>query len=330
MKKRVFPKKLQKGDLVRVIAPASSFAIISQENREIARKRFEEMGLRLSFGKHIEEIDENNSSNITSRISDLHDAFSDEEVSAVMAVIGGFNSNQLLSFIDWEIIEKNPKIFCGYSDITVLGNAFFSKTGLVTYSGPGYASFGEKYGFEYTHSFFKKCLFSEESFLVEPSKQWSDDPWYRDQESRKWIPNDGYLAVQEGEAEGVILGANLCTFNLLQGTEYMPDLDKTILFLEDDHESKLVNFDRDLQSLIHQPGFEKVRGIVLGRFQQSSVVTNDAIVRMVRTKKELKNIPVIANVDFGHTQPMITFPLGGRVRIQSLRHLKCELEIIEH
>ncbi len=330
MKKAVFPKKLQQGDLVRVIAPASSLAIISQENRDIARKRFEEMGLRLSFGKHVEEIDENNSSSITSRVDDIHEAFLDKEVGAIIAVIGGFNSNQLLSFIDWEKIERNPKIFCGYSDITALGNAFFSKTGLVTYSGPGYASFGEKYGFEYTLSFFKKCLFSEESFFVEPSKQWSDDPWYRDQESRNWILNNGYLAVQEGEAEGMLLGGNLCTFNLLHGTEYMPHLDGAILFLEDDRESKLVNFDRDLQSLIHQPGFKNVRGIVLGRFQRASTVTNDAIVRMIQTKKELENIPVITHVDFGHTQPMITFPLGGKVRMKVSLYSKCEVEILQH
>lgn len=326
---RIFPKKLEKGDLVRIIAPSRSLGIISEENRCIANERFDALGLRLSFGKHVEEMDELYSSSIGSRIEDLHAAFSDPEVKAVFSVIGGFNSNQLLRYVDWELIKNNPKVFCGYSDITALNNAIFAKTGLVNYSGPAYATFSEKTGFDYTLEYFKKCLLSEEPYEVLPSQEWSDDEWYKDQDKRNFIKNEGPLVINDGLAQGVLLGANLCTLNLIQGTEYFPDLDKSILFIEDDEAANPVLFDRDLQSLIHQPGFDGVRGLVIGRFQRKSGISNDMLTSIIKTKRELDSIPVVANVDFGHTQSMITFPIGGDVEI-SAQGKNAKLEILKH
>src|SRR3989338_8061462 len=170
--KKIFPEKLKTGDEVRIIAPSKSMAILSKETINIANKRFEKLGLKLSFGKHVNETDEFNSSSIESRIEDLHEAFSDKNVKAVITVIGGFNSNQLLRYIDWDLIKNNPKIFCGYSDITALNNAIFAKTGLVTYSGPHYSSFGQELYFDYTLEYFKKCLFSDEPLEIKPSQNW--------------------------------------------------------------------------------------------------------------------------------------------------------------
>jgi len=323
------PPKLQKGSKIRVVAPARSLLMITKESRKIADQRFEKLGLKLSFGKNVDESDDFVSSSINSRIADIHEAFADKKVKAIITVIGGFNSNQLFESIDWSLIKKNPKIFCGYSDITALSNAIFAKTGLVTYSGPHYSSFGQKLYFDYTLEYFKKCLMVEEPFSVDPSKEWSDDHWYLDQDKRQLIKNDGYLIINDGKAKGTILGGNLCTFNLLQGTQYFPDLKGSILFLEDDYESKPHTFDRDLQSLIHQPGFAGVKGIVVGRFQKASEMTNNLLVKIIKTKSALKNMPVIANVDFGHTDPKITFPIGGTARLKSLKG-RVELEIVEH
>jgi muramoyltetrapeptide carboxypeptidase LdcA involved in peptidoglycan recycling len=326
---KIMPPKLQKGSKIRVVAPARSLLMITKESRKIADQRFEKLGLKLSFGKNVDESDDFVSSSINSRIADIHEAFADKKVKAIITVIGGFNSNQLFESIDWSLIKKNPKIFCGYSDITALSNAIFAKTGLVTYSGPHYSSFGQKLYFDYTLEYFKKCLMVEEPFSVDPSKEWSDDHWYLDQDKRQLIKNDGYLIINDGKAKGTILGGNLCTFNLLQGTQYFPDLKGSILFLEDDYESKPHTFDRDLQSLIHQPGFAGVKGIVVGRFQKASEMTNNLLVKIIKTKSALKNIPVIVNVDFGHTDPKITFPIGGTARLKSLKG-RVELEIVEH
>lgn len=327
--KKIIPSKLKRGDLIRVIAPSRSLQLIGEETKQIANKRFEDMGLTLSFGKHINESDDFTSSSIESRIEDLHDAFADKSVKAIITVIGGFNSNQLFRSIDWNLIRENSKIFCGFSDITALNNAMYAKTGLITYSGPHYSTFGQKLHFDYSLKYFKKCLFSDKQFQLKPSKEWSDDSWYLDQDKRELLPNNGYLVIHEEEAEGTIIGANLCTLNLLQGTEYMPSLQDSILFIEDDYESVPHTFDRDLQSLIHQPGFEGVKGIVIGRFQKASKMTNNLLKQIVETKKELKNIPVIANVDFGHSDPKITFPIGGEARLK-VHQGNVQLQIQEH
>jgi muramoyltetrapeptide carboxypeptidase LdcA involved in peptidoglycan recycling len=93
----------------------------------------------------------------------------------------------------------------------------------------------------------------------------------------------------------------------------MPSLDNTILFLEDDEESRPHHFDRDLQSILHLPDFHKVKGLVIGRFQEESQMSDEKIMHIIKSKRELDHIPVIAGVDFGHTSPMITFPVGGEV-----------------
>lgn len=326
--KKVSPTKLQKGDIIAVIAPSASMHIICEETINNAKKAFEDMGLKVKYGEHVEEMDEFNSSSIESRLKDLHNAFSDKEVKAVIAIIGGFNSNQLLKYIDWDLIKSNPKIFCGFSDITALNNAIYAKLGLVTYSGPYYSTFGQKLHLEYTIDYFQKCLMTEEPFYIKSSENWSNDEWYKNQDDRHLISNEGYWVLNQGKAGGTIVGANLCTFNLLQGTEYMPSLRDAVLFIEDDYESLPHIFDRDLQSLIHQPGFENVKGIVIGRFLKESKMSRSLLEKIVKTKKELNRMPVVANADFGHTDPKITFPIGGFAEISALK--KTEIKIIKH
>lgn len=315
--KNIFSAKLQPGDTVAVIAPSRSLAILSEETKSIANKRFADLGIKLVFGKHYNECNTFRSSSIDSRVSDLHAAFADPNVKAILTVIGGYNSNQLLRYLDWNLIRSNPKILCGYSDITALSNAIYAKTGLVGYSGPHYSSFGQKLHFDYTLDYFQQCLMSDAPFSITPSTNWSDDQWYADQDKRTLIPNEGWLVINQGEANGTIIGGNICTLNLLQGTEYMPPLDNTILLLEDDELAFPEEFDRNLQSLLHLPDFSGVKGIVLGRFQKASKLTPKILIAIIKSKQELKHMPVIANVDFGHTDPKITFPIGGTVTIST-------------
>lgn len=325
----IIPPKLHSGDHVRVIAPSRSLAIIGQETREIAQKRFDALGLTISFGRNVEEIDSFASSSIASRIVDLHEAFTDSSVQAILTVIGGFNSNQLLSYIDWDLIKSHPKILCGFSDITALNNAIFSKTGLVTYSGPHYSSFGQKEYFDYTLNYFRHCLFERESLPLSASNHWSDDLWWQNQNDRAQVDNNGYIAINEGASQGTIIGGNLGTLNLLQGTPFMPSLEDAVLFLEDDEESQPHHFDRDLQSLMHLPEFSGVKGLVLGRFQKASNMTLDSLLNIIHSKKELASIPVIANVDFGHTDPKITFPIGGQAKLVASAN-NCSIVLTVH
>jgi muramoyltetrapeptide carboxypeptidase LdcA involved in peptidoglycan recycling len=176
---------------------------------------------------------------------------------------------------------------------------------------------------------FKSCLLEDVPFQVSPSEEWSDDPWYQDQENRVFEANEGYRIINEGACEGTILGGNLCTLNLLQGTEYMPSLADSILLLEDDYESQPLTFDRDLQSLLHQPGFSGVKGLIIGRFQRDSNMTHEKLIQIIRTKTELTNIPVIINADFGHTTPQITFPIGGKGKL-TVENGQAAFTVLEH
>lgn len=318
----MIPNKLKSGDEVRVIAPSRSMKIINAETHEIATKRLTDLGLKVTFGKNVDLCDDFTSSPIEARIEDLNEAFADKNVKAILTVIGGFNSNQLLTHIDYELIKNNPKIFCGFSDITALNDAIYAKTGLVTYSGPHYSSFGMKYGFDYTLDYFKKMLFSEDKVEVTSSDVWSNDAWFINQEERNFYKNHGMFTINKGTAKGKIIGGNLSTLLLLQGTEYMPKFDEdTILFIENDSSVSgsiyLVEFDRMLQSLIQQPSFNNVRGIVLGRAEKSCDMTPQKWEMMIKNKEELKNIPVIADADFGHTTPIFTFPIGGTATINA-------------
>ena len=317
----MIPKKLKEGDEVRVIAPSRSMTILGEDCKKIATERLEALGLKVTFGKYVMEADEDYLiASAQHRAEDLNEAFKDKNVKAILTVIGGFNSNQILDLIDYEAIKENPKIFCGFSDITALSNSIYAKTGLVTYSGPHYSSFGMLKGFEYELEYFKKMFFSDEEYEVVSSKEWSDDLWFIDQENREFIPNDGMFVINEGKAEGEIVGGNLCTLNLLQGTKYMPNIENKILFLEDDNMAGkifLMEFDRNLQSLIHTPEFKTVKALVLGRAEKDCIMTKEKWIKMIKNKPELQNIPVIAGVDFGHTTPIIAFPIGGKARLEA-------------
>jgi muramoyltetrapeptide carboxypeptidase len=311
------PRRLQPGDEVRVISPSRSMAILKEKQVDIARHRLEALGFHVTFGKHVYTHDEFFSTSIEERIEDLHDAFLDQNVKAIFTAIGGYNVNQLLTYIDFNMIKNNPKILIGYSDITALGLSIYQKTGLVTYSGPHFSSFGMKHGFEYTMDSFIQAVTNDAPYEVTPSEFWSDDPWYLDQEDRNFHEQKGYLVLQEGRAEGALIGGNLCTMNLLQGTEFMPSLKDSVLFIEDDYESHALTFDRDLQSLLHLPDAGEIQAILIGRFQKDSQVTEEALRKIISSKREISHIPVIANVNFGHVSPIATIPVGGKATIEA-------------
>ncbi len=317
----MIPNKLKAGDEVRVIAPSRSMVILGEDCKKIATERLESLGLKVTFGKHVMESDSDYMcASIESRVEDLNEAFRDKNVKAILTVIGGFNSNQILDYIDYDAIKENPKIFCGFSDISALSNAIHAKTGLVTYSGPHYSSFGMLKGFDYEMEYFKKMFFQEEEFEITSSNEWSDDAWFIDQENRTFFSNEGMFVINEGDAEGDIVGGNLCTVNLLQGTEYMPDISNKVLFLEDDDMAGkiyLMEFDRNLQSLMHMPEFKTVKGIVLGRSQVATAMTKEKWIKLIKNKKELASIPVVAGADFGHSTPIFTFPVGGRAKVSA-------------
>lgn len=240
-----------------------------------------------------------------------------------------FNSNQLLKYIDYELIRNNPKIICWYSDITALLNAIFFKTWLVTYHWPSFFTFWEDKLSDFTVSFFKECFMDYKPIDIYCSEKRSDDRWWLDQINRNFHKNEWMRIINEWETEWTIIWWNQCTLNLLQWTEFFPDIKDSILFLEDDYEVNINTFDRDLQSIIHQKWFDKVKWIVIWRFEQRSWINKDLLTKIIKSKKELDNIPVIWNIDFWHTTPMITFPIWWTARISALDN-EIDIKVVKH
>ncbi|MBN6050406.1 LD-carboxypeptidase, partial [Nonomuraea sp. RK-328] len=288
---------------------------MEHDHTGIIASRFAELGLTLSYGSHVDERDAFDSSSVASRVADLHEAFADPSVAAILTVIGGYNSNELLPHLDWGLIRANPKILCGYSDITALQNAILARTGLVTYSGPHWSTFGMRDHFEQTLRWFTSVMFDTAPVALAPAAHWSDDLWFLDQDERVLVPNDGWWPMRPGAAEGRIVGGNLCTLNLLQGTPYMPSLDGALLIVEDDLESPPERFARDLTSLLQLPEAQNVRGLAIGRFQKASRMSRPLLEQIIETQPVTARVPVLAGIDVGHTYPLATFPIGGQGRL---------------
>ena len=315
--KLLYPSPLQSGDTIMVIAPSSPSTYIHENVMQVAKQRFEELGLKVVFAPNFHsDLFISTPESIQNRVDDIHTAFADKTVKGIFTILGGYHSNQLLDSLDFDLIKNNPKVFCGFSDITALNNAILAQTGLVTFCGPHYSSFGMLHGFDFTMDAFKKAIMREDDFDISVSTEWSDDPWYRDQENRTFIKNAGAVVMHDGTAHGHLIGGNLSTFALLQGTKYMPaDFDDIILFIEDDSESSEETTIRQLNGILMQDFAHKIRGILVGRFQKS---TNPDIKKIYQTiQNRMPNVPVIINLDFGHTTPLLTIPTGAYCKMNA-------------
>lgn len=303
---------------IRVVSSSGKLNM-NEEDINYIKSKFKDYDI--TFSKHVNKSSlEYNCPSIEERKEDIEDAFLDPNVKAIMIARGGFFSNQLLDEIDYNIIKSNPKIIIGFSDATTLLNAIYCKTGLKTYYGPNFSVLAMRKGNEYTYEYLNKVLNNEKEYCIIPSEYWSSDKWYKDQENRDFINNEGMTVINNGCAEGTIIGGNLNSFSLLQGTQYMPNDKQIIIFLEEDNwsgDGYLYEFDRRLHSITQQDFFKNVKGIIIGRAQKNVYMDIDKWKTLITMNRKLRNIPIVVNADFGHTMPMASFPLGGKCYLKA-------------
>ena len=307
-------KKLKKGDHIRVVSTSSSIQSIGGFDANVrAKEKLEELSFNVSFSSNYFEHDLFDSASIASRVEDLHEAFLDPSVDAILATIGGFNCNELLPYLNYDLIAQNPKIICGYSDTTALLNAIYAKTGIQTYMGPSYSSFKMKEGQEYQSQSWLKAVTQDDYDLV-PSKEWSSDPWYDPTQPRHFMPTE-WKVYNAGKASGTIIGGNLSTFSLLRGTPYAPQAENYILFLEEAEEDDYIEFARHLAALLQS--YPKPQAVIIGRFPKECEMTEEILLAILDKHPLLKNIPVLYDLDFAHTQPLFTITIGAQATLDT-------------
>lgn len=327
---KLLANRLNVGDLVSIVAPSSGIAPLVMHRIEKAKSTLEGMGFKVKFERNSLKNNGHLSGTVAERVDDLHSAFSDENVKAIICTIGGNHSNQLLMHLDWELIKKNPKIFLGYSDITVLHHAIYNKTGLVTFYGPSaIAELGEfpeinSYNLEY----FKKALIDGGIGNVIQSTEWTDEylDWLKKEDiirPRTYVKNEGFEWWKEGKATAEILGGTIPSIIHLAGTEFYNEYKDRILFLDlpcgqDAGKGiSISDLDAYMADLYNLNVFSEIRGLVIGRAYSQSQENLGKIRILVEQYTKDASYPILYGIDIGHTTPMITLPFGAKVSLDS-------------
>ena len=327
MNSKILPPKLDRNKKIGVIAPADPVAGVCPDDViQRGYKYLSDKGFTVEEGESVKILTRKHVAGpISLRINDIHNFVKREDVGCIMAFWGGFNTNQLLDKLDYDLIKQNPKIFIGYSDVTALTTAITTKTGLITFSGPGVISFAKPEPFEYTWKYFDKmCINPQEELSIEPSLDYADDLYFLREDDNHRIKknNDGIKVFASGKVTGEILAGNLRTLLLLHGTEYLPDITEKILFIEEDETSTPAHVDRFIYQCKQLGWFNKIAGLVVGRFtEQSSFSEEDSLGDLLKEHLSEVKFPILYNADFGHSDPLITIPNSGVATIDSEKKL---------
>ena len=178
MKRITRAERLKRGGIIDILVMSDFRKIKPEKNKRACNVLEKDIGLKVRFGAHCKRKNIIGSCDTKMRIADFHLALKNSNVNLIQSFMGGFNVNEMLPFINWKTIIRNPKIICGTSDITVLLNAIYAKTGLITYLGPNFTTFAAKYSQEYSIEYFKKCLISSLPYFIYPSEKWIDMQWF--------------------------------------------------------------------------------------------------------------------------------------------------------
>lgn len=303
--KSIKPKKLQKGDLIGIISPASSIDDPSKIDKGVSY--LENLGYRVILGKNVGKYKGYLAGDDNERLADFHAMFENKNVKAIFCLRGGYGASRLLDKIDYKIIKSHPKIFVGYSDISSLQLAMFYKTGLITFAGPmvGIDFYDEVSPF--TAEMFWKLLTSTKKFGKIENPE-----------------DENILALNRGSASGKIVGGNLSVITALIGTDYFPGLKDNILFIEEIGELPY-KIDRMFNQYRLSNMFKGLKGIIIGSFidcqepdPEKRTLTLGEVISDYFSRMKL---PVVYNFRHGHLKDNITVPVGANVKLNASRNL---------
>jgi muramoyltetrapeptide carboxypeptidase LdcA involved in peptidoglycan recycling len=359
MSRLVKPQKLQKGDLVALVTLSSAGAYKFPDRYAIGKKQLSSsFGIKIIDSPHAKESDTWIYNHPKERLDDLMWAFKNPKVKAIITITGGSDAIRLLSFVKKEhldIIKKNPKIFIGFSDTTSI-NYLCWKAGMVSFYGPsvlfGLAENGGIH--EYTLSYLKQILFSNTpKVLIENNpKGWTLDrvPWdTKNSTQKRKMQKPIAMKFIQGKkvVEGTIIGGCMDVLEFIKGTFLWPDAkvwQNAILFIEiSEDKPSPTQVKYWLRNYGAQGILKVLNGIVFGvpggdiEFNDpdynvklekhiSSFSKYDEAILKVCKEYDREDLPVVTQVQFGHTAPMITLPLGAKAKIDCVNK---KLELIE-
>jgi muramoyltetrapeptide carboxypeptidase LdcA involved in peptidoglycan recycling len=262
------------------------------------------------------------------RANALNLLFKDPSVHGIICSIGGYNSNDLLPYLDFPAFSRQPKVFMGYSDATAILLALYEKSGLVTFHGPALLPEWGEYPEPFTYtieSFLSLTRESTAPISFHAPTGWTDEfrRWNTDEEShpRELFPHPGWKTLKVGKAEGQLLGGNVETVNMLVGTSYCPDFSNALLFLEaTEAEAYLPRFHRALTHLRQCGILSRIDGLLIGRCPDAKPVHGVDLAAVIRGVTHDLDIPIMMGLDAGHTDPKITLPFGIRAALDSQLH----------
>jgi len=269
--------------------------------------------------------------NPQARAEDLMTAFKDEQIKGIIANIGGEDSIRLLPFIDFDVIRKNPKIFMGYSDVTI-SHLFCHKAGITSFYGPAILTdFAENVQMDpYTVEMVNRTLFSGEIIgEIQPANEWTSErlEWTEENKNlrRNMRKNSGYEVLQgTGVAQGFLIGGCIEVLEFAKGTDIWPEKEyweNSILFFETSEEYPDPNLIKYwLRNYAAQGILQKANGIIFGKPQDEKYYEEyKEVIHQVMKELDLENLPVLYNMNFGHTEPKFILPYGAKAEIDCVK-----------
>lgn len=299
----IIPERLKIGDTIGVIAPSSPIVGDNIEELNKARDIIEKLGFKVKYSKNIFSNSNNYSATAEEKACDINEMFSDKNVKMIWCAKGGNNSNSTFEYIDYDNIKKNPKIICGFSDITSLTNIITEKTGLVTFSGTNFKTIATdetEYSLKAVlKRFVYKCIEIGEL-------------------------DEEYKIIKSGVAEGKLIGGNLNLTSELVTGKYSIDFTNKILFLEElGFETEPAMASNFLYFMKQNDVFNKVKGIWIGNYIHESGITLEQIL-LDTIGNEFKG-PIIKSENFGHIDKKTVIPIGTMARIDTSEKIKIKL-----
>lgn len=298
------PKRLKKGDTIGIIAPAT--AVPSPDDQKRAVEILDLLGLCYKFASSLVKGSNYKSRTISERIDDLIAMFEDPNIQGIFCIRGGYGSSQIIDKIDYSIIQKNPKVFVGYSDITALHIAINKFANLVTYHSPVLISTFT----EYTFNSFKQTIFAEvqKPIIENPKLKFG---------VRNAFP---FRTICPGKSEGRVIGGNLSIVCSLLGTDFEYDFNDSLLLIEDVGEEPY-RIDRMLNHLRLAGKLKLVNGIIFARcddcVSKDNQVWDFSLGEVLDNYFKPLQVPSFYGLAFGHTDEQATIPIGLRAKMDS-------------